>query len=451
MKTRIILTLILFSAVQLIQAQGIMFETDWKTAVEKASREKKLIFMDFYHASTPFISRVYEQSTFKDSTLAQFFNRNFINIKCNIEKDWGKKASEHYKVESYPNFIFIHPESFEVHYRVNVYSQDPKLLIDEAIIANRERNAPPLSKMALDYQNGKRDEAFLKLMIQRKSNNNLDFTQEFLEYMRLYPLDNLTKDAPLNYYTVKIKYGSPEYLKLKKLKASNTRSQLNMEYIMKASVNAILDTAISRKDENLMERMLLEFAVLGETNRRNDYRRIDFYKKIDNYGKAFALTEGYINTYLLSEKLESIKHRDSISLSNAMKDYKTGKRDSIIEKAAFEETKSWNTNQSARLIASQIINLLDSLVLKINDKTALKKLMDWTEYAAQLEPQFYSFTKIRALVFYKNGEKSKAIQTIQKAIDLSEKGNTVGINDKTMAYINEMKTLLDKMKKGSSL
>jgi hypothetical protein len=46
---------------QSLPAQGITFETEWKTAVEKATKEKKLIFMHAYN-SWYHTSRYFEKS-----------------------------------------------------------------------------------------------------------------------------------------------------------------------------------------------------------------------------------------------------------------------------------------------------------------------------------------------------------------------------------------------------
>ena len=104
MKQLTFLALVLFFAES--KAQGINFETEWQVAVEKATKENKLIFMDIYTTwCRP--CKVWDKKIFTDSAVGSFYNKNFINLKCNAEKGWGIKAQKHYGFGAYPAFLFI--------------------------------------------------------------------------------------------------------------------------------------------------------------------------------------------------------------------------------------------------------------------------------------------------------------------------------------------------------
>jgi thiol-disulfide isomerase/thioredoxin len=436
------LYLILFLTFTKLNAQEINFETDWKTAIEKGIKEKKLIFMDVYTTwCRP--CKIYDKNTFRDSVVAAFYNENFINLKCNAEKDWGIKAAKHYGVSGYPNFLFIDPNSLEVFYKIHFTSQEPKYFKEQGVIANRERNADPLSIMTAEYGKGRRDMAFLKKMMHRKANTNIDFTDELLEFMRIYSLNELTKDYSLGYHSLKIKYGSLEYLQIRAAKKRN----IDIGSILIHSVNAIMDTAIKRKDEALMESMLAEMNFLiGLSEQKKDYLRIDFHQKTENFSKAFTFTEGYISRYLLKESLASIRTNDSIFYGNCIKSYTTGQRDSVGEKEEYEYIKRAFANNKARLISSQIHDLLSPVIFKITDKEALKKILKWAALSVELEPSFFNTNQLYAIALYKNGENADAIKKMEIAIEQYRLTVSENEFENAEAIFNKMKEQLSKMK-----
>ncbi len=431
-----------------LTAQGISFETEWKTAVAKATKEKKLIFIHahnaWYHTS-----RYYEKGVFPDSAVGLFYNTNFINLICNTEKDWGIKAAKHYQIIGSPTFLFIHPESLEVYYRITHHNFNPKDFLEQGITANRERNAPPLSIMTSDYDAGKRDMGFLKALMQRKANQNLDCTKEFFEFIRIFSIDDLVKDYRIGFGEVKVKYGSPEYLRLKRMKKPNTHASDAIGYILMASVNAIMDTAVKRKDAALMERMLSEMRVLELSDKKLDNIRIDFFHKIGDSIQAFNYTEIYMTQYMLAETVKSIRQQDSVSYQNSMQYYLTGKKDSLEDKTEFEFQKMINTNQHARLIQSQIEQLMMPLVLKVKNKESLKKMLFWSNYALELEPISSISIQNQAILLYKNGETQKAIPLFSKEIDRLNKTKIENDNNKMADRLMAMKEQLEKMKKGT--
>lgn len=99
------------------QNGGIRFEhANWQEVREKAQKEKKLIFADFYTEwCGPCLSMAEE--IFPLMEVGNFYNRHFVNVKIDAEKGEGKILREKYKVASYPTFLFIDPGSGEIVHR----------------------------------------------------------------------------------------------------------------------------------------------------------------------------------------------------------------------------------------------------------------------------------------------------------------------------------------------
>lgn len=424
-----------------VDAQKINFETDWKIAVEKATKEKKLIFMDVY-TTWCHPCKLIDKNVFTDSVVYKYYNENFINLKCNAEQGWGIKAAKHYQIFIYPSFLFINPESLEVYYRIKTSNPGVNFFKNEGIIANREKNEPSLNELMTRYEKGGREINLFKKILQRKSNCNIDFSKELLEYIRIYPFNELKRNCTLNYNCLNIQYGTTEYFQIK----NTVKKDIPIDEILMGSVKAIMDTAIKIKDEVLMEKMLSEMAFLGTTNRKIDYLRIDFYQKTENFKRAYDFTEGYISKYLLNENIDNIKARDSIVYQNSLKPYLTGQKDSLLEKDSYDFEKNVSLNNEARLIASQIDYLIQPIVLKIADKDALKNILKWSAYCIALEPNFPGLNQTYAIALYRNNKYSEAITVMTTAVEQFEKISNQNISENMDNEVKKMKSLLEKIK-----
>ncbi len=87
-------------------SKGIHFiEGEWKKALAKAKLEKKAIFVDAYATWCGPCKRM-QQDVFPNPAVAEFFNKNFINITLDVEKGEGIAFAQAYGVEVLPT-LFI--------------------------------------------------------------------------------------------------------------------------------------------------------------------------------------------------------------------------------------------------------------------------------------------------------------------------------------------------------
>jgi thiol:disulfide interchange protein len=101
---------ILKNGVEAAPVGGISFiEGDWKKALAKAKAEKKLIFVDAY-ATWCGPCKKMQKEVFPDATVANFFNKNFINITIDVEKGQGVEFAQKYGVEVLPT-LYITDEN----------------------------------------------------------------------------------------------------------------------------------------------------------------------------------------------------------------------------------------------------------------------------------------------------------------------------------------------------
>jgi thioredoxin 1 len=88
---------------------GILFvESSWAAIMKKAKAEKKIIFLDAY-ASWCGPCKLLQKNVFTRSDVGEVFNKNFINVKVDMEKGEGPQLMRLFPLEVYPTLFFIDP------------------------------------------------------------------------------------------------------------------------------------------------------------------------------------------------------------------------------------------------------------------------------------------------------------------------------------------------------
>jgi thiol:disulfide interchange protein len=89
-------------------------KTDELEAVlKRAKAENKLVFVDFY-TSWCLPCKIMEQGAFVDYDLAEFMNKNFLNVRVNAEDGIGKTHKQNFLVFAYPTLLFLNGDGTEL-------------------------------------------------------------------------------------------------------------------------------------------------------------------------------------------------------------------------------------------------------------------------------------------------------------------------------------------------
>lgn len=125
-------TFILFSSCSKKVAQegdssGVVFTSlSFDEAKAVAAKNDKLIFMDAY-ADWCGPCKMLSKRTFPDKELGAFFNKNYVNIKLDVDQPEGKKIAREYEVNGIPALFFLKADGSVVKKAVGFLNADQLL------------------------------------------------------------------------------------------------------------------------------------------------------------------------------------------------------------------------------------------------------------------------------------------------------------------------------------
>jgi len=89
---------------------GIVFNNqNWQTVSALAAKTHRYIFVDAY-TSWCGPCKALKETTFRDASVAAYFNTHFVNFGADMEKGEGLQLSENWKITAYPTLLFFNPD-----------------------------------------------------------------------------------------------------------------------------------------------------------------------------------------------------------------------------------------------------------------------------------------------------------------------------------------------------
>lgn len=84
------------------------FQGTLEEALERAGRENKLVFIDYY-ATWCVPCKKMDRLVFTDARVGAYFNDKFVSLQLDAEKPEHKPSAKLYKVEAFPTMVFVAP------------------------------------------------------------------------------------------------------------------------------------------------------------------------------------------------------------------------------------------------------------------------------------------------------------------------------------------------------
>lgn len=365
---------LLFS-VSFFAQDGIKFENDtFQNILDKAKKENKLIFLDAF-ASWCGPCKLLERNIFPQKEVGEYYNKNFINARFDMEKGEGRDLARKYGVNTYPSLFFLNGNG-EIVYKGTGYMNAPDFIGMGKAALDPENK---LEKRIEKFHAGESDPEFLMKLLIDVSRNDFAFAQKVSErYFKVKEKTELTKeDAAILLYFTK-----------------------------------------STDDENfkIFEARKTELLKFIPENTLNDFekqlRLSTIIKKAVDYANA-KIDDGY----LLAEATKVIGEKDAKILSSRlrMEFYFSNKNYPEYEKAAIE----YYQNPSD-FSAEELNQISWDFFLYVSNPVSLQKAVEWSLEAVKKQENNIN-TDTLARIYYKLNDKSNAKKWAEKSIELAKK------------------------------
>ena len=162
-----------------LMAQGMNFSEDnWKSILAEAKAENKIVFVDAY---TTWCGpcKMMAANVFPDAKVGEFYNKNFINAKIDMEKGEGIDIAKKYKVRAYPTFLFVNGDGELVHKGIGYRPTDNFIALGEAA------SDPTMQLLGLEqqYNKGERGGEFMTRYAAAMQDGGMDVAKVSDEYL----------------------------------------------------------------------------------------------------------------------------------------------------------------------------------------------------------------------------------------------------------------------------
>lgn len=122
------------------QDAGIQFaeQTTWTKTLKKAKAENKIIFMDAY---TTWCGpcKMLEKRVFTNPKVGDLMNKNFVNVRMDMESGEGPALANIYMVNAYPTMFFIDPATGKEITRIVGYKEAGEIIkAAEKVLAKKK-------------------------------------------------------------------------------------------------------------------------------------------------------------------------------------------------------------------------------------------------------------------------------------------------------------------------
>lgn len=368
--TLFILLLSILSINIFAQKEGIQFtQQNWNQVIIQAAKENKIIFLDAYTDWCQPCKKM-DKQVFPQKLVGDFYNKNFVNVKLNMEKGIGEELKKKYAVQFFPTFLFLTADGTVVH-RIAGYQSVPKLL--------------ELGKTAIDPS--KRLSAFEERF--EKGNRDPEFLIQYTD-ARKAAMDGTHNAIAEEYLATQKDWTTKENLKFIFKQVDDTDSKL-FDYILENKTvfeKQFKTSRVAGKIENLIYQKVYDDegnASLDELDR--------LFNKVYEPKVAKQASSRFKMNYFLEKKSSENYAKEAIKY--------------------YEK----NSPRDPSELSDVAYNFYD---LDVSSKKLLKKGLKWTKKAVKSDPNLFNYEAMAA-VYYQLGKKRKARKAINKAIDAAKK------------------------------
>lgn len=421
MKNNILaLIAICFIAVSPVTAQGINFEhITLEEALTKAAAENKLVFIDFYTEWCGPCKKM-EKFIFPLPEVGGFYNKNFISLKLDAEKE-GSAVARQYGVTNYPTLLYLDTDG-KVLLKDTAFN--PK---DEFITSGRRALESVNSKYSLAnlqqaFPNKLQDEYFLKMYIKKMQEYGQVLHDGIDAWLRVQTemaedseemKDYLLKNARHLVVGGKGHQIYEQHL-VTYLEKASPGEQRMLPRLNTLILNNTKKVARQRKDPQLMKAYIEAYKQMPENRIKKDElvaSELSYYAMTNDDASYKLLTEKYLEGVLGEKSIGQIWEEDK-------KMYDKYKR--AYDKDPVPQREIMLNASKEGLRASKVLREIHakglSYLSRLPSKKEYKHLEEWVKYGYKLKPDNCYMNDLQAAIYSTKGKPKKALRFKEKAL-----------------------------------
>ena len=385
MKSILAITLVFISSFSF--SQGIAFvsaDMKWQDVLAKAKKENKIVFVDAY---TTWCGpcKWMAANIFPTKEVGDVFNASFVNAKIDMEKGEGIDIAKKYAIRAYPTYIFVNGDGEMVHRALGSKPAD-KFIQDAKAAVDPDKQFFSLKKK---FESGERLPEFLKKMSYAAQD-----AQE----------EELKTKASEAYIATQKDWTTPENMKFIMAFGNSIEGKM-FDYVVKNK--ATFEKTIGKAGvENLL---------LGAP-------MSDMSQKFYNRNTRLLDTEkakAYLAQHISKELTDQVMAYASLLMSS-------NKEENALIKQTIEYMDKYSS-ENANFLNQYAWTFFE----KAKDPAHLQKALEWSLKSIQIDDN-YAYNDTAASLYFKIGNKSKAKEYAEKAINKAKESNEDSIETQNL-------------------
>ena len=362
----------------------VVIDQDFEGALEIASKENKLIFIDFYTTWCAPCKKL-DKLVFKNDSVQQILKKDFVLLKYNAENDSVFHLSKKYHINSYPTAIILNKNGYLLNRQSGFVGEDYLTLSknvfafsDKSIALNKE------NKIVKGYSN-KIDATIYPTFYNdyvNRTNTNID-ASELNEYWANHQdIFSEAYFAPLIYF------------------ASKASNEITNKTINNKEKYA---TLYSKSSINTM----IIFLIYGKFDRAIEAKSKSKFEEAKRYAEKAIDDKKSLKNIVFNSEVDFLKAQNK--WNEVFENYKKLKENDEMDHGYINHF-SWQVYKDC------------------DNQVVIKKCLKWMKEVTDQEPT-YQYLDTYAYLMYKSGDLKKTKRIADLAIKIAKKE---GENTKSM-------------------
>lgn len=390
-KTSLLLfVMLLISSFSFAQNRSIEFEHGiFAELLAKAKKENKMIYIDCYTAwCGP--CKWMAKNVFTNDTVADFYNKNFVNAKIDMENGEGIELAKKYGIRAYPTMLFLNANGEQLHRTCGSAPAQGFITCGKNALSPNTQ----LVTAATNFNSNKTDVAFAGSYFSMLDNACQSYEKEVNDYFASVKKEDLRSRGNWN---IIYKY----------VEDYSSKAFADFEQDKDAYIKLFGTDSVEKKISNVYTIGL--YAAMQNKDMTG-------YSSLKNKLRE-SKTKDAEKVILAADISLDVRNQDWVNYAMRSCDY--------ISKYAQND-------------ANELNSFAWTFYEHVDDKAMLEKALAWSKKATELDDN-YPYNDTYAAVLYKLGKKTEAKAAAQKAIDLAKKNGDD--HKETTALLDKIESL----------